>query len=120
MVNEALGEDELDGRAGTLVCGLGDKGTEFRSGGMIDNLTSALLVSVDLQRVSGSRNRGEAKEWWKCPVSSKQKCRPGTPVSRGTLDAFDKDLGGGNQINIYSTIMNGAKIAGLFNTPAIL
>lgn len=55
MVDEALGEDELDGRAGTLVCGLGDKGTEFRSGGMIDNLTSALLVTVDLQRVSGSR-----------------------------------------------------------------
>jgi hypothetical protein len=55
MVDEALGEDELDGRAGALVCGLGDKGTEFRSGGMINNLTSALLVSVDLQRVRGSR-----------------------------------------------------------------
>jgi hypothetical protein len=34
--------------------------------------------------------------------------------------SINKDLEGENQVNIYSTIMNAAKIAGLFNTPAIL
>lgn len=35
-MEEVLREEGFDTRGGALDCGLGDGGTEFRSGGMVD------------------------------------------------------------------------------------
>lgn len=35
MVEEVLRDDEVDTLGGALICGLGDGGTELRSGGMV-------------------------------------------------------------------------------------
>lgn len=48
MVEEVLRDDEVDTLGWTLTCGLGDRGTELRSGGII----------FDVGGLDGSREQG--------------------------------------------------------------
>ncbi len=38
MTEEVLREDEVEARAGSLICGLGEGGMELRSGGIVECL----------------------------------------------------------------------------------
>jgi hypothetical protein len=61
MVEDVLRDDAVDARGGPLVCGFGDGGTEFRSGGIFE---ASDIVDVGVRELNYYlRGRGWFGVW---------------------------------------------------------